>query len=214
MREKESVRNVSVCINHKRFRYANHLKSHLEALWDFISAIFISANPMLMSISSIYYIISDFYAFSRGIFCKHVENEGRALSHSLFPFLSYTFIRFLSVSNIQRFSIFSVSCHRSHESRSLWFLRYHIWYFISLTPIHILFLHLLYAKIKVTDDVTIFDILDNRDQGISNALVNSQATQSVVTAYDEGDSGKHCWSKTITTTTTTLTTMSTTTKRT
>lgn len=47
------------------------------------------------------------------------------------------------------------------------------------------------SKCKVTDDVAIFDILDNRDQGISNAHVNSQATQSVVT-YVEGESGKHC----------------------
>lgn len=52
----------------------------------------------------------------------------------------------------------------------------------------------MYAKIKVTDDVTIFDILDNRDQGILNALVNKQTTQSVVTCV-EGESGKHSWKR-------------------
>lgn len=68
----------------------------------------------------------------------------------------------------------------------------HMIFYISRSlPDNTLFLHLLYAKIKVTDDVTIFDILDNRDQGISNALVNKQTTQSVVTCV-EGESGKHC----------------------
>lgn len=63
--------------------------------------------------------------------------------------------------------------------------------YIYICPDNTLFLHLLYAKIKVTDDVTIFDILDNTDQGIWNVLSNRQATQSVVT-YVEGESGKHC----------------------
>lgn len=63
----------------------------------------------------------------------------------------------------------------------------YIYILFLICPIHY---NTEYDKIKVTDDVTIFDILDNRDQDISNVLVSSQAAQSVVT-YVDGESGKH-----------------------
>lgn len=108
-------------------------------------------------------------------------------------FNSYIYIHYVERVNLAAFSLHFLTTISDILPTFFFFLRYHTHDISYLTLKRILFLHLLYTKIKVTDDVTIFDILDNRDQGISNAVVNSQATQSVVHTYVEGVSGKHCF---------------------